>query len=82
VPPELYTSALRAVLLEWSGDPAATLPTRLAAADSLASLFGVTRDLHEQLLCRALASNEGIVPELQVKPWGVQPLRSGRDSCA
>lgn len=55
------------MLVEWGGNPSQTLPSRLRAADALAWLFGVTRDMHEQLLLRALSSNENIVMELQVR---------------
>lgn len=60
MPPELYTAALRAVLVEWGAgaggtgassgsDPLATLPGRLAAADALAQVLGVPRPTHDQV---------------------------------
>eukprot|EP00983_Pelagomonas_calceolata_P124732 1161136-Pelagomonas_calceolata.AAC.2 len=64
IPPDLYTAALRAVLVEWAALPGASLPARLQAADALCTIFGVHRDLHEQLLYRALSANEQVVPEL------------------
>jgi hypothetical protein len=63
---QVYTAALRGALVEWGGDPVASLPTRLKAADSLPELLGMTRDAHEALLLRALDANSQLVSELQV----------------
>jgi len=49
IPPDLYTAALRAVLIEWAALPGASLPFRLQAADALCIVFGMHRDLHEQV---------------------------------
>ncbi len=66
VPPEIYTTALRAALIEYGGNPVATLPDRLRAADSLAAFLGMSGGAHETLMLRALAANESLVYELQV----------------
>jgi len=53
IPPDLYTAVLRAVLVEWAALPGASLPSRLQAADTLCMIFGMHRDLHEQV-CTSL----------------------------
>jgi len=35
--------------VEWAGEPLASLPARLQAADALCAVFSVHRDLHEQV---------------------------------
>lgn len=55
IPPDLYTAALRAVLVEWAALPGASLASRLQAADALCTIFGMHRDLHEQVRVRVCA---------------------------